>query len=286
MMTDTVTAAGRLGVIAGRGTLPRRIVDRCRTQGRGVFVLAFEGHTDPETTTGVDHVRIGLGRVGAGIEALKQAGVRDIVMAGGIDRPSLRALDLDKRGMKLLMKLGLRGRGDDALLRVLIGELESEGFRVVGVPDLLDDALMPEGLLGRHGPDGQAQADIARGLAVLQRIGAADVGQAVVVQQGLVLAVEAIEGTDAMLSRCRELARPGPGGVLVKLRKPGQENRADLPTIGPATVRKAAAAGLRGVAAEAGGAVVIGRDDLVAEADAAGLFVTGINQAGRAAGGP
>jgi len=276
MMTETPPSAGTLGVVAGRGALPRRIIERCRTQGRDVFVLAFEGHTDVETTIDVHHVRIRLGRVGAGIEALKQAGVRDIVMAGGIDRPSLGALDLDKRGMKLLMKLGLRGRGDDALLRVLIGELESEGFRVVSVPDLLDDALMPDGVMGHLAPDAQAQADIDRGLSVLQAMGAADVGQAVVVQQGLVLAVEAIEGTDAMLSRCRDLARPGPGGVLIKLRKPGQEDRADLPTIGPVTVRSAAAAGLRGIAAEADGAVVLGREELVDAANAAELFVTGV----------
>ena len=126
-------------------------------------------------------------------------------------------------------------------------------------------------------PDEQAKADIARGVAVLHLLGAADVGQACVVQQGLVLAVEAIEGTDAMLSRCGALRREGLGGVLVKLAKPGQERRADLPTIGPETVRNAARAGLRGLAFEAGSTILAEREALVAEADAAGLFLSGFD---------
>lgn len=274
-----------LGLIAGGGTLPRQIITQCQADGRPVFVLGFHGHTDPETTDAVDHAHVALGRIGAAVDALKTAGVRDIVMAGAIRRPNWSDLDLDRRGAKLLLKLGMRGRGDDALLRILIAELEGEGFRVLSVPDVLSDRVMPPGIQTRARPDQQAQADIARGVEVLTLIGAADIGQAAVIQQGLVLAVEAIEGTDAMLSRCRGLARPGAGGVLVKMRKPGQEDRADLPTVGPGTVAAAVAAGLRGVAVEAAGALAIALDEMVAAADRADIFLVGI-PADRPAGPP
>jgi hypothetical protein len=159
---------------------------------------------------------------------------------------------------------------------VLIAEIESEGLHVVGADDILHDLLVAEGVLGRHRPDDLAASDIARGLEVARALGAVDVGQAVVVQQGIVLGVEAIEGTDALIARAANLRREGPGGVLVKIKKPGQERRADLPTIGLSTVTAAVDAGLRGIAIEAGATLLIGRERLVAAADTAGLFVTAL----------
>jgi DUF1009 family protein len=155
--------------------------------------------------------------------------------------------------------------------------LGDEGFRVLGAHEILTEAVGPKGVLGGVAPDAAAQADIARGLEVARARGAVDVGQGCVVQQGIVLAAEAIEGTDAMLARAAGLARPGPGGVLVKIVKPGQDRRADLPTIGPGTVRGAAAAGLRGIAFEAGGTLLTDRAACIADADAAGLFLVGID---------
>jgi hypothetical protein len=141
---------------------------------------------------------------------------------------------------------------------------------------ILDEALGPAGRLSRAAPDAVAMADISRGIAVARALGAIDVGQGCVVQQGIVLAVEAAEGTDAMLARCGGLAAPGRGGVLVKLVKPGQDRRTDLPTVGPETLRRAAEAGLRGVAFEAGGTILAERDATIAVADAAGLFLLGL----------
>jgi DUF1009 family protein len=167
--------------------------------------------------------------------------------------------------------------GDDGLLAAVVRVLGEEGFRVLGAHEVLTEAVGPRGVMGRVAPDAQAMADIARATDVTKALGRVDVGQGCVVQQGIVLAVEAIEGTDAMLARCRGLARPGPGGVLLKLVKPGQDRRADLPTIGPTTLRAAAAAGLRGVAFEAGGTLLTDRTACVAAADAAGLFLVGID---------
>ena len=182
----------------------------------------------------------------------------------------------DWRAAKFFAKVGYRALGDDGLLSAIVKELEREGFRVLGADELLGDADLPEGPLGRVRPDALASADIRRGMQIARAIGALDIGQAAVVQQGLVLGVEAIEGTDALLRRVAGLRRDGPGGVLVKAEKPGQERRADRPTIGPQTVALAAESGLRGVAAQAGATIVLDRAETVRRADEAGLFVVGV----------
>jgi DUF1009 family protein len=188
----------------------------------------------------------------------------------------LLSLRPDWRAAKFLARVGYRALGDDGLLKAIIREFEGEGFRVVGADAILSSAVAPVGPLGRHAPDAQAEDDIALGFRIVRALGALDIGQAAVVQQGLVLGVEAIEGTDALIARCAGLRREGAGGVLVKAPKPGQERRADLPTIGPRTVEAAAAAGLRGIAIEAGASLVIDRAALVAAADRTGLFVVGV----------
>src|SRR5690606_17107192 len=191
-------------------------------------------------------------------------------------RPSLTALRPDAATARFLAEIGIKALGDDGLLRLIVQRIEREGFRVVSAQAVLGELLAAEGPIGRLVPDPIAQEDIRRGLEVARAIGCADVGQAVVVQQGLVLAVEAIEGTDAMIARAGGLRREGPGGVLVKRSKPQQDRRVDLPAIGPETVRQAAAAGLRGIAVEAGGVLVIHRQEVAALADRLELFVVGI----------
>jgi DUF1009 family protein len=267
---------GPLGIIAGNGGLPARLIESCRAAGRSVFVLALEGEADPVTVERVPHAWCRVGGAAAGLDVLRAHGVGELVLAGGVRRPSLAALRPDWRAAKFFAKVGYRALGDDGLLSAIIKELEREGFRIIGADQLLREADLPQGPLGRARPDALALADIARGIEVARAIGALDIGQAAVVQQGLVLGVEAIEGTDALLRRVAALRRDGPGGVLVKTEKPGQERRADRPTIGPQTVTLAAESGLRGIAAEAGAILVIDRAEIVRRADAAGLFVVGI----------
>jgi DUF1009 family protein len=270
----------KLAVLAGRGPLPAEVVGAARGAGREVFVLAFEGETEPAVVRDVPHAWLPLGAVGRALETLHGVGAEDVVMIGPVRRPSLSNLKLDFRGMQLLARLGLRGRGDDRLFKAIVDELESEGFRVLGADDLVASLLAPEGVITRTAPDASAQADIALGVEVAARLGELDVGQAVVVQNGLVLGVEAVEGTDQLLARCARLRRAGPGGVLVKLKKPRQERRADLPTIGPATVRAAAAAGLEGIAVHAGNCMIIEQQSVIDAADRAGLFVIGVDRRG------
>lgn len=269
-------ADGPLGILAGGGELPRRLIAACRAAGRPCFVVAFEGHADPATVEGVPHAWSPLGAGGRVLDLLRGAAVREIVLAGAIKRPSLLSLKPDARGAAMLARIGLRALGDDSLLRAVVAELEREGFAVVGVTDVLGSLPAPLGILGRIAPDAQAQSDIRRGIEVARALGAVDVGQGVVVQQGIVLAVEAVEGTDAMLGRVATLRRDGPGGVLVKLLKPAQDRRVDLPTIGLTTIRQAKAAGLAGIAVQAGVTLVLDLEGVVAAADAAGLFLEGV----------
>ncbi len=266
----------KLGILAGGGPLPARLIEACKAANRQIHVVAFEGETDPQTVADTPHQWFGIGAVGKVIASLRAAGAEEVVLAGPVRRPSLANLKLDLRGVKLMGRLARGGQGDDGLLSVVVDELEREGFRVVGADDLMADLLTPAGTLGRHEPDAEALDDIAIATRVALALGAVDVGQAVVVQHGVVLGVEAVEGTDALLERCASLGRPGGGGVLVKIKKPMQDRRVDLPTIGPRTVAVAHGAGLRGIAIEAGQTLIIDRAATVAAADAAGLFLKGI----------
>ncbi|HEX3863106.1 MAG TPA: UDP-2,3-diacylglucosamine diphosphatase LpxI [Stellaceae bacterium] len=265
-----------LGIIAGSGGLPRRVIASCRAAGRDVFVLALDGEADRDLVETVPHAWCPLGGAASALDVLRAHGVSEIVLAGGVRRPTLASLRPDWRAAKFLARVGYRALGDDGLLSAVVKELEREGFRVIGPDQLLDEAALPEGPLGRITPDADALSDIALGLRLARAIGALDIGQAVVVQQGLVLGVEAIEGTDGLLRRCGELRRDGLGGVLVKTEKPGQERRADRPTIGPQTVLRAAESGLRGIAAEAGATLIVDRAEVIRHADNIGLFVVGV----------
>jgi DUF1009 family protein len=277
-MADNATAAPRLGIVAGGGALPRRLVEACRQSGREVFVLALEGAAEPETVAGVPHAWCRIGAAARGLTLLRENGVSELVLAGGVRRPSLATLRPDWRAAKLFARLGYRALGDDRLLSAVVAEFEREGFRVIGADQVLGVALAQEGPFGQVVPDAVARNDIALGARVARALGRLDIGQAVVVQQGLVLGVEAIEGTDELVRRCAALRRDGAGGVLVKVEKPGQERRADRPTIGPKTVAVAAEAGLRGIAVEAGATIVLDRAEVVAAADRVGLFVVGISR--------
>lgn len=267
---------GKLCIVAGGGLLPKLLIDACRDAGRDFFVLALKGQADPEIIEDVPHEWIRMGAAGRGFAILKEQGIEELVMAGRVRRPSLLDLRPDLRVMKFFAKLGRKGIGDDGLLRAVINELESEGHRVIGAHELLPKLTADEGLLGAVVPDDQAKNDIDRGIAVLAALSGADIGQAVVVQQGIVLGVEAVEGTDALIERCKALKRDGLGGVLVKFSKRGQETRVDMPTIGPETIRQVADAGLRGIAMGAGTTIILDVDELVRAADKAGVFVIGV----------
>ncbi|WP_043363664.1 LpxI family protein [Belnapia sp. F-4-1] len=266
-----------LGLVAGGGSVPLRVAAAAQAAGRDVFAVVIEGWGDPADYAHLPHLAIRLGAAGEAIEALRARGIRQLVMSGTAKRPSFLSIRPDAGMARLLLKIGRAAwQGDDGLLKAVVRVLEEDGFEILPAQAILRDILPEAGLLGAVVPPPAALEDIRRGIAVVRALGAVDVGQGAVIQQGLVLGVEAIEGTDALLARCAGLRREGPGGVLVKLVKPGQDRRVDLPTLGPATIAGAAAAGLAGIAVEAGGTILVDRFATIAAADAAGLFLLAI----------
>ncbi len=273
-----------LGILAGGGPLPGQVALAALAGGRTVFIVGFEDFAESGVIAGFPHAMARVGAAGRILSLLREAGCRELVLVGPVRRPSLLDLRPDREGARILARIGRAAfSGDDGLLAALVRVLGEEGFVVLGAHEILTEALGPAGVLGRIAAADDALSDVRRGAAVIRALGAVDVGQACVVQQGIVLAVEAIEGTDAMLARSRSLARPGPGGVLVKMAKPGQDRRADLPTLGPRTPWAAASAGLRGIAFEAGGTLLTDRLGCIEAADAAGVFLMGFDPQGETA---
>lgn len=269
--------AAKLGILAGRGPLPGKLARACRAQGRDVFVIGFKGETDPDALEGLEHAWVNVAAIGQTLKMLRGAGVVDLVLLGPVSRPDFKSLRPDLHGAKLLPKImAAAQRGDDAIMKVLVDDLENEGFTVLGAEEVMSELAPTAGVLGAVEAGPQDQIDIARGIEVVRAVGTLDIGQAAVLRRGYVLAVEAAEGTDEMLRRCKPFREEEPGGILVKLPKPGQERRADLPTIGLPTVRGCEAAGLRGIVLEADGALIDDRDAVVEFADAHGIFILAV----------
>jgi hypothetical protein len=272
----------KLGLIAGGGGLPLALADHCQRTGRPYFVIRLKGFAEPplESHPGEE---AGLAEIGRIVRIAKAAGCEALCFAGIVQRPDFAALKPDVRGLTWLPGAVLAARkGDDTLLRFLMSGFEREGFAIEGAHEVMGELVLPLGPLGAHAPSEAHGGDMAKAIETARAVGALDIGQGAVVCDGLVLAVEAQEGTDAMLRRVAELPatlRGAPDrrrGVLAKLPKPIQEERVDLPTIGVATVERTAQAGLAGVVGVAGKMLVLDREAVVAAADAAGLFIVGM----------
>lgn len=267
----------KLGIMAGSGALPACLAQACEKQGRPYFILALKGHAEAESfPKGAPIKWVRLGAVGQGFDLMKKNGVEEIIMIGAVRRPSLLELRPDWRGVKFFARAGVKALGDDGLLKAVIKEIESEGFKVIGVDSLMPSLLATKGIYGKIGPAPEDGEDIEKGIKMARMLGRADIGQAVVVQQGIVLAVEAIEGTAELIKRAGSLKRAGMGGVLVKMAKPGQERRVDLPTIGVQTIYDVATAGFAGIAIEAGSVLLVEAEKMVEVADEKDIFIVGV----------
>ncbi len=265
----------KIGVIAGSGSLPARVLEACDKKGIQVFVVALEGQADPASTKGRQFMRARIGRAGEIVRTLQAHGITDLVLIGSLRRPSLSELRPDLKTAAFFARLGLRALGDDDLLRALRAELEADGFRLWGAHHFAEDLLVPAGPVGACRPKKSDHSTIAHGFKVAGTLGALDIGQSVAVQQGYVLGVEATEGTDALIARCGTYRRKGRGPVLVKICKPGQDPDLDMPAIGPGTVRSAVEAGFSGIVAQAGRTLLVDAQQVARIADENGLFVIG-----------
>ena len=280
-MADTSKSV-RIGIIAGSGVMPISVANAAHAAGRPVHLIALEG----AACQGVEafpHTWVNIGEIGRILKILKKEQCDELVIIGGVRRPKMDDLRLDLGTLANLPALlsALVG-GDNSVLSGIVEFFEKKGFHVVGAHDIAPDLLASDGPLSRKLPNKQDTADIAMAIDLIAAMGRFDVGQAAVVAHGHVLAVEAAEGTDALLERCASVKRWTPkrgksrSGVLVKCAKPGQERRVDLPAIGPETVRRAREAHLNGIAIATGDVLIAERAGVIEEADKLGLFVVGV----------
>lgn len=272
---------GKIGLIAGGGQLPHDVIKGANKMGLPLFVARLTGFADAKDFKG-ETAEFGLAAFGTLVKALRAQECSHICFAGTVNRPDFKTIKPDAAGLKRLPgAIKAAAKGDDALLTYLVSQFETEGFSVIAPQALCASSLMPNGALGKIKPTKVHQADITKALDVAKIIGGLDIGQGAIVCNGLVLAVEAQEGTDALLERVADLDPALRGnakaraGVLAKRLKPQQEVRIDLPTIGVDTVERAAKAGLAGIVLIADHAFVMDQDAVRTSADAHGLFIFG-----------
>ncbi|MCK0195656.1 UDP-2,3-diacylglucosamine diphosphatase LpxI [Ancylobacter sp. 6x-1] len=273
---------GPLGIICGGGAFPIAVARAAQAAGRPVVLFALRGSAGQEVEA-FPHVWIPMGRFGFLQAELKRHGCREVVMIGNVMRPRIRDIRLDWATLKRMPRvLRMFRGGDDHLLTGVARLFEEAGFRLLGAHEVAPSILAPEGVLGRVQPRHEERDDARIGMRALHVLGPLDIGQGLVVMSGHVVAVEAAEGTDLMLERCADLRQrgrikaPNPCGVLVKRPKEGQDRRLDLPSLGPQTVQGVAKAGIAGIAIEAGGVIVSEFEELVRQADEAGIFLLGV----------
>ena len=266
----------KLGIIAGGGPLPKYLAKHCQFNGREYFVIALVGNADESVLHALPVKWVRLGAAGKIIQSLKDQNVEEIVMVGAVRRPSIMTLFPDWRAISLIFRIGtIMVGGDNSLLTAIAEEFERDGFKVIGIDELLSDLLAPVGPFGMIKPNGQDLKFIQSGIQQAQIIGQQDTGQAIVIQNDIIIGTENNSGTDELIKRCRNTVSEHGKPILIKIKKPGQDRRVDLPTIGARTVQLAAECGFSGIVVETGQTLVVDRAKVTKMADQSGLFVIG-----------
>lgn len=271
-MVHNPSHSSPLGIIAGQGDLPKLIIKSCQENNRPIFVIAIEEQTPAETVSGVEHVWLKMGKLGAATKALQQRNIKELVLAGGLRRPNFSQLTLDWGGIKLIAAVG-KSIGDDALLTGISQYFEYYGIKVISSAEILTNLCPEEGTLTIKAPNEGDLEDIDKGAKILEALGVFDIGQAIILQQGQVLGIEAIEGTERLIHRVKNYKISDEGGLLIKMSKPNQNLNVDLPTIGVKTVEQAYSSQLSGIAIEANRSQIIDKESVINLANQLGLFV-------------
>ena len=266
----------KLGIIAGSGPLPKYLAEYCQHSGREYFVIALVGNANEKILNGFPVQWVRLGAAGKVIKSLKDQNVEEIVMVGAVRRPSIMTLFPDWEALGIIIRIGtVMLGGDNSLLTAVAGEFERHGFKIIGVDELLSDLLAPAGPFGRIKPDEQDLKFINSGIQQAEIFGKQDAGQAIVIQNDIIIGTENKDGTDELIKRCSNRIPNNAKPILIKIKKPGQDRRIDLPTIGPLTIQLAAECGFSGIVVEAGQTLVVDRAKVTKIADRCGLFVMG-----------
>lgn len=270
------TKITKLAIIAGNGIIPFYLIEECEKKGLKYSLILIDGHGKKLANKYKPDYVVSLSKMGRAIKFVKELGITDIIMVGGVNRPSLKNIIPDLWTAKFLTNIGSNVSGDDSILSRLTKALEKEGFNIFAPEDIIPNLLCPIGILGQYKPNDNNRKDIIDGFKIAKEVGSYDIGQALVIENGLVLAVEAAEGTDSMIRRSALLKKDKKGGVLIKVIKPQQDKRIDRPVIGINTLKEVKLAGLDGLAIEHKEILILNFDEVVSFANKEGLFIEGI----------
>lgn len=270
--------SSKLAIIAGKGDLPKMIIKKCQEQNREFLVILINGEPENSYFLRFNNVIIEFGEISKILGVLKANNVKELVFAGGVSKPSMAGIKVDAKGAILLSKiLGNKLFGDDNLLSTITNFFEKEGFKVVGADQVIDDLVAKKGVMGSVEPTSEMMKDIEIGKNALSVLSDLDIGQGVAVQQKQIIGVEAIEGTDALIKRCKEIKfQNGTKPILVKMKKQNQNTKIDLPALGVSTIENLADAGFAGVAVQANYCLIINQKEVIKLANEKGIFVLGI----------
>jgi len=270
------TKIPKLAIIAGNGSIPFYLIEECNKIGREYCLIIIEGHGKELSEKYDPDYTVSLSKMGRAVKYVKNIGIKHILMVGGVKRPSLKNIIPDLWTAKFLTTISSKVSGDNSVLSKLTKALEREGFIIVAPEEVLPNLICPKGTLGKLKPNQQNNEDISTGYRIAKIIGANDIGQSIIIENGLVIAVEASEGTDRMIKRSLNLKKEKKAGVLIKVIKPMQDKRIDRPVIGIDTIKAVKKAGLDGIALESNEILILNYSDVILYADEEGLFVEGI----------
>lgn len=265
-----------LAIFAGRGPLPMMLIEDCQKKNRRFVVFLLQGEDYAIDYSAFGPIKIAYGELERFLFELQKNQLKNIVFIGGVTKPNFSALKVDKRGAGLLAKiLANKILGDDAVLSTVIKFFEKEGFKILRIDQLLDCIVSQKSTLTKLRPNKENLDDIALGVKAIKNFSAFDVGQSLVIAQKQIVAVEALEGTDEMIKRCKNLQTDYvKNAVLVKMKKSKQSLKADLPTIGVDTIKNCAESRISGIAIQAGSTLVLQKEEVIKKADELGLFLT------------
>jgi len=268
--------ARKVAIIAGDGDIPIQLIDECIKQKREYLILVIIGHGSELMKKYNSDFDFSLSKIGKAIKFARSKDVTDVIMVGSIRRPSLINMIPDLWTAKFLTKLKSKMQGDNSILSLLAKELELEGFNILAPEDILPKLLCPKGSISKLKPNSQQKKDILKGFEIAKQLGKFDIGQSLVIQNGLVLAVEGAEGTDKMILRSKALKKEDKGAIFVKVIKPNQDERVDRPVIGIDTIKSIDKAGIDGIAVEGNAVFILNNEEVIKYANNKKLFIVGV----------
>ena len=265
-------------IIAGKGDLPKMAIKKLQSENKKFHLVLIEGQDYNEEIKQYPHQFFPFGHIGKFLKFTKKHKISKIVMIGAVKKPSLAALKFDKTGMILLYKI-LKQRlfGDDNLLSTIIDFFEKKGLKIIGIEEIIDNLLVEKGILGEINPDKYHLKDIEIGKNSLKITSNLDLGQSIIVQQKVILAIEGLEGTDELIKRSKKLQfDSGSKAILIKMKKSGQNRKVDLPAFGLETIKNLVKNNFAGAAFEAGSCMIINKKEVIKYANKYGIFILGV----------